>query len=194
MTGFDAQPTTLSPLSEPDRPSAASTARLLAGSAAVGALLSVLVGWLWVALSNPPSVPLARGGGIYLGEEALNRDSGVTLWYFVLGLGFGALAGLVIGWFAQRYGWVAVVAVLLLCVVGAVVTRYLGVHAFGADPRDEASHAHVGDAIQIGVSVDTWVAYLGWPIGGLVGALAAIAGWSRSSNPPHLPGKSPTLG
>jgi hypothetical protein len=166
---------------------------MLAGCAGVGALLSLLVGWLWVVLSNPPTVPLARGGGLFLGEQALDQQSGVTLWFLVLGAGFGAAAGLAVGWWGQRFGWLTVVGVLLLCGVATVLSRYLGVHLFGSDPRSESANASVGDPIRLDVSLDTWVAYLGWPLGGLAGALAAIFGWSRSSLPPQMPESSSIL-
>jgi hypothetical protein len=141
--------------------------------------VSLLVGWLWVVLSDPPQVPLARGGGIFLGEEALDQQSGVTMWFIVLGAGFGALAGLVVGWIGQRFGWLSVAAVLLLCGVATVVSATLGIHVFGPDLRSEAAGASVGDLIRVDMSLGSWVAYLGWPLGGLVGVLAAIAGWSR---------------
>lgn len=159
---------------------------LLGACAVAGALLAPLVAWLWVVLSDPPQVPLADGGGLYLGEQALNQEAGITLWFFVLGVGFGAVAGLVVGWMGQRFGWFTVVAVLVLGTVAAFLTMYLGVHVFGPDPKEEVVGARVGDLIRVGVSVQTRVAYLGWPIGALAGALAAISGWRRSDEPSPL--------
>ncbi len=142
-----------------------------------------LAGWLWVTLADPPTVQVASDGGLYLGEQALNQQSEVTLWFLMVGVAVGAVAGLVVGWVGRRYGWPVVIAVLVLCAVGAFGSRYLGVHVFGPDPKAQAAQATVGTPIQLGVHLDTWVAYLGWPIGGLVGALAAIACWSRSETP-----------
>ena len=161
--------------------------------ALVGAALAPAAGWVWVSVANPPTVPLASNGGLYLGEQALNQQVGVTLWFLVVGAGFGAVAGLVVGWFGQRFGWRTVFAVLVLCVIGSVGSRYLGVHVFGPDQRAEATGATVGTPVQLSVQLDTWVAYLGWPIGGLLGVLGAIAGWSRSESPPQTPPQSPTL-
>jgi hypothetical protein len=194
VTGFDAQQSLYVRPPVPDRPSAKAVLALFGICAGSGALLSLFVGWLWVTVANPPAAPLAPGGGVFLGEEALNRQSGVTLWFFMLGVGFGAAVGLVVGWIGQRYGWVAIIAVLLLCVVATILTRYLGVHLYGPDPRSEAADAKVGDLIQLDVSVDTWVAYLGWPIGGLVGVLGAIAGWRHSSISPLFTDNSHNLG
>jgi hypothetical protein len=158
----------------------------------VGAALAPFAGWVWVALANPPTVPVASDGGLYLGEQALNQQSGVTLWFLVVGAAFGAVAGLVVGWLGRRYGWPTVLAVLVLCAIGSVGSRYLGVHVFGPDPAAAAEHAAVGTPIQLDVGLDTWVAYLGWPIGGIVGVLAAISAWSRSESSPEPP-SSPTL-
>jgi hypothetical protein len=166
---------------------------LFGASALAGVLLALLAGWLWVRLADPPTVPLAANGGLYLGEQALDQQSGVTVWFLVLGVVFGVVAGLLVGWFGRRVGWPAVVAVLLLSAIGALLSRYLGVHVFGPDSHAAASHAAVGTPIQLDVHLDTWVAYLGWPIGGLVGVLAAIAGWSRVETPPQPPPPSPTL-
>jgi ABC-type uncharacterized transport system permease subunit len=156
-------------------------------------VLAVVAGWVWVSLADPPSVPLADDGGLYLGEQALDQQSGVTLWFLVVGAAFGAVAGLLVGWFGRHVGWPAVLAVLLLCTIGTLGSRYLGVHVFGPDARDAAAHATAGTLIQLDVTLDTWVAYLGWPIGGLLGVLAAVSGWSRREGPPEMPSPSPTL-
>jgi hypothetical protein len=122
---------------------------------------------------------LTSDGGLFLGEQALNQQAGITLWFLVVGAGFGLVAGAAVGWFGRRFGWVVIPAVLLLGVVGALATRYLGIHVFGPDPAAESRHASTGTPIQVAMQVDTWVACLGWPIGALVGALLAILAWDR---------------
>lgn len=169
------------------RPAVRGIVTLLAACALAGLALAPLAGWLWVRLANPPQVMLYSDGGIYLGEQALNQQAGVTLWFFMLGAAFGVVAGLVVASFAARFGWLSVVGVLVLCVLGSLGSRYVGVHVFAADPHAEAAHASTGDLIRLGVQVDTWVAYLGWPIGGVLGALCAIAGWSRRAMSPAWP-------
>ena len=151
MTADDAQVTPGAPPPAADRWRLWPVAVLFGACAGLGALLSPLVGWLWVALSNPPQAPLAPNGGVFLGEQALNQQSGVTLWFLVLGAGFGAAGGLVVGWVGQRFGWLSVMAVLVLCAVATVLTRYLGVHVFGPDPRSEVVGASVGDPIRLDV-------------------------------------------
>lgn len=180
---------------EPPQPEPHRDRRLLVlfGSCVlIGAVLAPIAGWVWVAVADPPSGLVAPNGGLYLGEQALNQQSEVTLWFLAVGAAFGAVAGLGVGWFGQRFGWPTVFAVLVLCAVGSVGSWYLGVHLFGSDPKDAFAGAAVGTPIRMNVQLDTWVAYLGWPIGGLLGALAAIVTWSRSEIPPQGP-PSPTL-
>lgn len=173
------------------RPAARSVVALFSVSLLAGLVLGSLAAWLWVSLSDPPQARLYSNGGIYLGEQALNQQAGITLWFFVIGAGFGVVAGLAVSWVGFRFGWLTVAAVVALCVVGSIVSRYAGVHVFGPDPHAQAAHASTGDLIRLGVQVDTWVAYLGWPIGGVLGALAGIAGWSRHEKPSSWPTLDP---
>ena len=159
-------------------PAGRSLGTLLVAACVAGVALGVLAGWLWVVLSDPPRARLYSDGGIYLGEQALNQQSGVTLWFLVLGAAFGAAAGLLLSVIGARFGWLTVGAVLVLSVVGCIVSRYAGMDVFGSDPRAEAASASTGDLVRLGVQVDTWVAYLGWPIGGVLGSLGGIVTWS----------------
>lgn len=190
MTGYGGR-TVSHAGSRPARPAARGVIGLLGVSALAGLALAPLAGWLWVVLSDPPRAPLYADGGVYLGEQALNQQAGVTLWFIVIGAGFGAVAGLAVSIFGARFGWLTVVAVLVLCLVGTVASRYVGAHVFGSDPKAEAAHAATGDLIRLGVQLDTWVAYLGWPIGGALGALAGISGWSRRESAPVSPTLDP---
>jgi hypothetical protein len=165
---------------------------LFAAALGLGVVLAVIAGWVWVSVADPPTVPLAENGGLFLGEQELDQLAGVTLWFFAIGAAFGALAGVLIGWFGQRFGWLAVVAVLVACAVGSLLSRYLGIHVFGPDQGEAAAHAALGDPVQLSAQVETWVAHLGWPIGGVIGALAAIAAWSHREISPN-PTPSPTL-
>lgn len=151
----------------------------LVGCLVVGALLGVLGGWLWVHFANPPRVPV-ESGGVVLGEVALDAQAGETVWFMVVGAVLGAVAGLAVGWTGARHGWVTVLGVLLLCGAGTVVSRYLGHQLFGADTAAAARQAGVGHLVRLGVDIGTPAAYLGWPIGGLVGAVAGISGWAES--------------
>lgn len=199
MTIDDGPPVGYATYAEPAEPTSTtgSPARgvlvLLGIAGGAGVVLGVVAGWLWVSLSDPPRIRLAADGGAYLGEVALNQQAGITMWFLAIGVVLGLVAGALVGWFGQRFGWLAVLAVLVLCTVATLESRYLGVHVFGADAASEVASAHPGDLIRLGVKLDTLVGYLGWPIGGLLGALGAIAFWGRVESPRDLPPPSPTI-
>lgn len=162
------------------------------GSAVVGGVVGIPGAWLWVHFANPPSAPYTRQG-VFLDESGLAQQSGVTLWFMVIGAGLGLVMGLVVGLLGERYGWVTVVAVVLLCGSASVVSAWLGRHVVGPDPSAEVHHAKPGDLITAAVSLDTVVAYLGWPIGGLVGAVVSISGWKKQRNQPIVHHSSGSL-
>jgi hypothetical protein len=160
--------------------------------AAAGVLLAVPAGWLWARLADPP-VGVAFQGAVYYGELQLNLQSEITLWFLAVGFCFGLVAGLVIGALGGRHGVVTVVAVLALCGLAAWLTKWTGLHWFGPDSAAELAKAKDGDPVTGGLEVATWVAFLGWPIGGMVGALATISTWPQPSPqvPPPVPPPSP---
>jgi hypothetical protein len=148
------------------------------GCALGGAVLGVPAGYVWVQAANPPSAALTADG-VYFGEAQLNQQAGVTLWYLVVGVGFGLVAGLIAGSLGQRHGVAAVVGVFAACVAAAAVSYGTGAHLFGPDQRVQLASAEVGDRITSSVRLDTLIAVLGWPIGGLMGGLAAILRWPQ---------------
>jgi hypothetical protein len=145
--------------------------------AAAGAVLGLPGGLVWVLVAGPPAAALTADG-VYFGEAELDSLTGVSLWFLAVGAMAGLLAGLVVGWLGQRHGVATVFAVLACCAAAAVVSYWTGVHVFGADEQAQLADAEVGDQITSGVTVDTYVVLLGWPIGGLIGGLAAMFGWS----------------
>lgn len=148
------------------------------GCAIAGAVLGVPAGLLWLKVADPPSAALTSTGA-YFGDLERNQQVGVTLWFFVVGVALGLVAGLVVGWFGHRHGLTTVVAVLALCATAAWVTKWTGADVFGPDEQAQLADAHVGSHITLEVKLGTRIAYLGWPIGGLLGGLAAIFGWPR---------------
>jgi MFS family permease len=154
-------------------PMARSGALFVAYAALAGVVLAFPAAWVWAQVADPPAGELTRTG-LVLGEVQLNQQSGVTLWFLVIGAVAGFLAGLVVGWLGRRRGVVVVVAVLMLCVVGALLSAYLGIHVFGPDEKAEAATASVGDLVTSRLILGTDLAYLGWPIGGLAGACLAL--------------------
>ncbi len=150
-------------------------------------------GLVWATLANPPSVRLQSSGGVVLGETGLDQQSGVTLWFFLVGVVGGAICGLAIGWFGARFGWGTVVAVLVCCGIATWGSSLTGQHLFGPDPAAELRHASTGTLVTLAVHVDSWVAYLGWPIGGAAAVLAVVLGWPKDQTPPAEAGPSGTV-
>jgi hypothetical protein len=151
---------------------------LLAGAAAgiPGALL-------WTKLASPPSGVLTSSGVVF-GETQLNQDVGVTIWFLVTGVAVSFVVGLLSAWRGSRYGVPVVLAVVLACGVASLVSYWMGVHVFGPDTKSQLASAKVGQQITAPLSVGTRIAFLGWPVGGLVGTLVAIWWWwprTRSS-------------
>jgi hypothetical protein len=154
-------------------PMVRSGALFVAYAALAGVVLAFPAAWVWGQVADPPAGELTKTG-VVLGEVQLDQQSGVTLWFLVVGAVAGFLAGLVVGWLGRRRGVVVVVAVLMLCVVGAVLSGHLGIHVFGPDEKAEAAAASVGDLVTSRLTLGTDLAYLGWPIGGLAGACLAL--------------------
>lgn len=144
-----------------------------------GAAVGVPGGWLWASLAGPPSAELTSDGAVF-GEIQLDRQVGVTLWFVVTGAALGLLVGLAVAWRRSPYAVVAVLAVVLACVAASLSSYWTGVHVFGPDAQAQLARAKVGQRVTAPVSVGTKIAYLGWPIGGLTGALLAILWWPRS--------------
>lgn len=153
---------------------------------AVGIVLGVAGGYLWSVVSDPP-LGIVTDQGVFLVEEAAyDQQSTMTLWFLVTGAGLGLLGGLLAGWRGARYGVTSVIAVLALSAVAAAVAAWTGIHLFGPDfdaARDAAAN---GESVTTALDVGSFVAYLGWPIGGLVGVLGAVA------TLPHGRAKRPT--
>jgi hypothetical protein len=167
------------------RPSVRSAAVFVGVCALTGAVLAFPAAWVWLKAADPPAGVLTKQGskqGISLGEVQLNQQAGVTLWFFVVGLGIGLLAGLVVGWLGRRLGVVTVWAVLVLCAIAAGLTAFLGISVFGPNEKAEASNASVGDQITSKLTVGSDLVYLGWPIGGLVGSCLAIVFWPEPAD------------
>jgi hypothetical protein len=147
----------------------------------VGAVLAVPLGWVWVMLADPPSVPMGTRGISY-GEQQMNALAAVPGWFVVIGLVVGVAGGTAITVAGRRFGWLVVVATLGFSLAAAVLTRYAGVHWFGPDVRDQLRHAHRGDPIQLDVQLGTSGPLLVWPMAGLAAVVAIVATlWPRSS-------------
>jgi hypothetical protein len=168
----------------PERAAATRAALFVLVATAVGALLAVPIGWAWVALADPPSVPMGANGISY-GEQQMNALAGVPGWFVVLGLLVGAVGGAVIAVAGRRFGWVVVVATLGFTLAAGALTRYTGTHWFAPDVRDQLRHAHRGEPVHLGVHLGSRGPLLVWAVGGLAAVVAVVATWWPRSDEPH---------
>jgi hypothetical protein len=174
------------------------------GCVAVGAIASLPAGWLWARLADPPTATVTSNG-LKFGELEFDQVVGVTMWFMFIGLAFGLVLGAAVGWMGRRHGAVTVIAVLGLCLAGTGLTMVWGAHLFGPDnainmvdlftssARSPLHDAGVGDVLSSELAVRSSVAYLGWPIGGLLGAILGIFGWPKPAKPAWMPAPSSTL-
>lgn len=164
----------------PTRTTIAQSVVFVLVATALGAALAVPLGWVWVTLADPPSVPMGAHGISY-GEQQMNALAAVPGWFVVIGLVVGIAGGTAITIAGRRYGWVVVVATLGFTLAAAALTRYAGVHWLGPDVRDQLRHSHRGDLVQLDVRLGTRGPLLVWPMGGLA-AVVVIVGtiWPRS--------------
>jgi hypothetical protein len=168
----------------PSRASALGAVGFVLLATAVGAVLAVPAGWVWVRLADPPSVPMGANGISY-GEQQMNALAGVPGWFVVLGLLVGVAGGTVIAVAGRRFGWAVVLATLGFTLAAATLTRYTGTHWFGPDVRDQLHHARPGDPIQLAVRLGTRGPLLFWPVGGLAAVVAVVATWWPRSGEPR---------
>lgn len=153
-------------------------ALLIGACAIVGAVLALPAAWIWVQVADPPSAVLSAKG-VYLGELELDRLVGLTWWFLVIGLVFGTVAGLAVAWRSHRHGMATVVAALALTSVASYLTYRFGHDIFGRDVDQQVRQAQVGDLITTDMRIESLVAFLGWPVGGLIGVLAGVASWPK---------------
>ncbi|MEP6666592.1 MAG: hypothetical protein ABJA81_09115, partial [Nocardioidaceae bacterium] len=154
--------------------------------------------------ADPPTATLTANG-LNFGEIEFDQVVGVTLWYMVIGLAFGLVLGAAVGWLGRRHGVVTVVAVMALSLAGTALTMVWGTHVFGPDhainmvglftssSRSPLKEAAVGDVIRSELAVRSNIAYLGWPVGGLLGAIVGIFGWPKTAKRAWMPPPSSTL-
>jgi hypothetical protein len=152
--------------------------RYAAKTAAIGVVLGLVGGAVWAAVASPPAA-LRTSTGLILGETQLDQQFGVTMAFLVTGVIVGVLVGLAVCWKGATYGVLAVAAAVAAAVIGCFLSYWSGVHLFGPGSPG-ALTAHSGaQRVVVQLSVDTDAAYLGWPVGSLLGAVAAISAWPR---------------
>jgi hypothetical protein len=130
---------------------------------------------VWAAIADPPYALVTRQGVFLASEVGYDHRAVETLWFLVVGILGGIIAGAVIGLLGRRHGRVTVVAAVLMGAVATGLAAWSGIHVFGPDLGSQLADAAPGDQVQTALTVTSDVAYLGWAIGALLGLLAATA-------------------
>ncbi len=166
-----------------------------------GVVFAIPAAWLWARLADPPAARLTTQG-LAFGELAFNQVSAITFWFITVGFGLGVVLGVVAALFGKRHGLVTPLGILLMCVVGTFLTLWSGIHWFGpnhpvdfvglyvATPKERTqllSGFKDGDLLVSSLRLTTPVALLGWPIGGMLGALGGSYVWSKPPKTPWMP-------
>jgi hypothetical protein len=138
-------------------------------------------GAVWSAIADPPKALVTRQGVFLASEVGYDHRAVETLWFLVVGILGGIVAGAVIGLLGRRHGAVTVVAAVLMGAVASGLAAWSGIHVFGPDLGSQLADAAPGDQVQTALTVTSDVAYLGWAIGALIGLLAATAALPREA-------------
>jgi hypothetical protein len=139
-----------------------------------GVIAGFAGGALWAALADPPKALITGQGAFLVSELSYNARVTVTLWFLAVGVLGGIVGGAVIGLLGRRHGPASVVASLLMSAVASGLAAWSGIHVFGPDGPQPHSGAP-GDYVTTALAITSDVAYLGWPIGALLGVLLVTA-------------------
>jgi hypothetical protein len=148
-----------------------------------GVVAGFVGGAVWAALADPPTAVVTRDGVFFVSEIAYDHRVAVTLWFLVAGVLGGLVAGVVVGWLGRKHGPAAVVAAVLMSAVASALSAWSGIHVFGPNADDALAAASPGDQVTTALSITSDVAYLGWPIGALIGVLLITAVWPSERGP-----------
>lgn len=157
-------------LSGRDRPSWRGTAVLVAVVLAASGGAGALAGWLWYQWWGPPNT-----GQIYdtttwgprwldLSDQGLAHQFDGTAQFAVLGLGLGAVLGVLAAALGRRQA----VAAFLALVAGSALAAYLcfavGTALSPPDPQQFATKDNIGEEYRAAIEVSGWTPFLSWPI------------------------------
>jgi hypothetical protein len=146
------------------------------------ALVGVVAGVLWSQLADPV-VATRTAEGIGSGEADLARQVSADGWFAAIGFAGCLVAGVVLTLWRRTDE----VATLLALVAGAVLAAWLCSNVgalLGPDPATQTlADAAVGTRAEDQLQVHTWVVYLAWPFGAVVGSLLVLLGLPGSGRP-----------
>jgi hypothetical protein len=138
-------------------------------------VLGVLCGVLWWLVVPPAEFTKLRTGGS-MGEVDLGRQFNADGWYVVIAAVVGTATGLALSWWRSRDPLLTSALLLAGSAVAAAAMALTG-HLLGPGPtRALLASAKVGARVPEQLDVDTFAAYLGWPVAVLLGACIVLLG------------------
>jgi hypothetical protein len=164
---------------EPARARWATSARVGVTLAVSGAALGAVAGWLWYVWWAP-----ARPGVIFETADGPRWfpspwDPGQaqvfagTATFALTGIGVGLLLGVLAVLVGRRQPYAALVSLLIGTAIAAAVAYLVGTRLSPPDPQSLVDTEPVGTELAASIHVSGWTPYLCWPLGGLLGYLAA---------------------
>jgi hypothetical protein len=132
-------------------------------------------GAIWAAVATTPAAIVTRRGVFLASEIGYDQRATESLWFLAVGVLGGVVAGSAVGLLGRRHGPASVVAAVLASVVAAALAAWSGIHVFGPDLTAQLAGAAPGDEVHTALVVTSDVAYLGWPIGVLIGVIIVVA-------------------
>lgn len=146
----------------------------------LGGGLGAVGGWLWWTWWAP-----AKEGEIYRTSAGptwypdplgpgIAQVFDATAQYVVVGTGLGLLLGAAVGWAARNRALAGLVGVLVGSGLAAYVASRVGLSFSPPDPQALVAQHQVGDRLPAQMTMDGWTPYLAWPVGALLGFVAAL--------------------
>jgi uncharacterized membrane protein YeaQ/YmgE (transglycosylase-associated protein family) len=146
------------------------------------ALLGVVAGVLWSQLADPV-VATRTAEGVSSGEVDLAKQVTSDGWFAAIGFVGCLVAGVVLMVWRRRDEVVTLVALVAGAVLAAWLCRQVGT-LLGPDPAAQTlANAAVGKTAEDQLQVHTWVVYLTWPFGAVLGSLVVLLGLRGSDRP-----------
>lgn len=150
--------------------------RWIVGVVATAVAVGLAGAVAWATWADPGTWVVVEGG-LTMNEPGSRGQFGTVVTFVLVGLIAGLLLGLIAVVTSPRLGWTMTLIVGLLAVVASLIAWRLGVVIGPPDPT-AVRDLSIGDSVPAELVVDTWVAFLAWPIGAMAGVLAG-SGFSR---------------
>ena len=152
-------------------------------------LLGIAAGAVWQWLAEPAEWLVQPDGNIVLTELAARDQFGVTVLFVVVGAVVSLVWGVASGHALRDLGWLLTPLVVATTLVAAVVAWQVGMELGPVGPR-EAVDPGVGDRLPSKLEIDSFAAFIVWPIFGVAGLL--LSTWLGKDTHDHVEAHTPT--